>query len=44
VSGRLRKLARTVDLACRVFVSRDSLRLLSLSAMGIVTVMRERGR
>jgi hypothetical protein len=41
------KLARTIDLACRVFVSRDSLRLLSeswsLSAMGII-VVRERGK
>ena len=50
--GGLRKLARTINLACRVFIPRDSLRLLSeswsltdasLSAMGI-TVVRERGR
>src|SRR5271155_3018803 len=50
--GGLRKLARTIDLACRVFIPRDSLGLLSeswsltdasLSAIGI-TVVRERGR
>ena len=50
--GGLRKLARTIDLARRIFIPRDSLRLLSeswsltdasLSAMGI-TLVRERGR